>query len=471
MSRPVLANLGFVFQIAGMLMVIPIGLGFYLNELEPLIAFFTTAVAFFGGGFLLNAFSQREDMDFKSSSVLITSAFFLLGLIGSIPYLYMDVFPGEPLAKFTNSYFESMSGYTTGGFSLIKNVDELPDSMIFYRSLTQWIGGIGIIFILLAFFYNREITLEGISRAIGLERVTRGIKLILSHILTVYLVYTAVFVAILYYLGFTDILKDFSLIFSALATGGFSPTIDLPGMVATPAFFVIMLVMLLGAINFFLHDKIMLGRVRGLFKTEFLVFIIVLIVGIILFSWASDLPMRDAVFHAVSASTTGGFGYLDFSTLTDAAKMILIALMFVGGMTFSTAGGIKVLRLIMFFKTIPWILDKVMYNSRRPLTFEGQNVDEKSTVVYLIFPVLAAFIIFVSAFVFTVYGYGMAESLFESVAAYSLTGFSTGIVQLGMPLELEWWLVVLMVIGRVELIAFLIFLKPRNRNKEKEQSS
>jgi trk system potassium uptake protein TrkH len=412
---------------------------------------------------LLNGFSERVEMDFKSSAMLITSAFLVLGLGGSIPYLYLDIFPGGIVNKFTNSFFESMSGFTTGGFTFIENVDSLPQSLLLYRSLTQWIGGIGIIFILLAFFYNKEVSLQGIARFMGLNRITQGLKLILSHILVVYIVYALVLVGALYYFGFDDLIKSTALVLSSLATGGLSPASDLQAYVYSPAFFIVIIAMVLGALNFFLHDKIMLGKVRGIFKIELVAYIAILVGGVTLFVWISDLPMRASVFHAFSASTTAGFSYIDFAALNEGARLLLIFLMFVGGMTFSTAGGIKVLSLIMFFKSIPWVLDKFMYDSKKPVMYEGEQIEEKNFLAYLIFPMVAVGVIFISTFIFVFYGHSISQSLFETVAAYSLTGFSNGIVNIGMPFELKWLVVFLMLVGRVEILTFLIFLKPRRK--------
>lgn len=459
--KPVLANLGFILQIAGILMVIPVVAGFYLGETGALVAFLSTAFAFFGLGFVMNSLSQREDMDFKSSSVVITSAFILLGLIGSIPYIYLDVFPGDLFEKFTNSYFESVAGFTTGGFSFITDVESLPDSLVLYRGVTQWIGGLGIIFILLAFFYNKQVTLEGIARVIGLERIAQGMKLVMSHVIVVYAVYAIVLSVAMYYLVNGDFVRDASLILSALVTGGWTSFNDVQGLVETNAFYIMIIAMMLGAMNFFLHDKLMMGKVRGVFRYEMIVYLSLLAVGCLLFYIVSDLTLKDSVFHVISAGTTSGFTYIDVNSIPDAAKIILIFLMFTGGMSFSTSGGVKVISLIMFLKSIPWIVGKFVREEKNSLKYEGREFDDKTVIAYVVFPMAAVFIITMSTFIFTVYGHSITQSLFDSVAAYSLSGISTGAVNVSMPLELKWWVVLLMIIGRVELLTFLAFLRPR----------
>jgi len=461
MSRPVLSNLGLVLQIAGMLMVLPILLGFYFEETNSLISYFVTTLIFFSAGFVFNTFSQREEMDLKSSAVLITSVFFILGLIGSIPYLYLDTFPGEPLTKFTNSYFESLSGYTTAGFTMIEDVSELPRSLVFYRSLTQWIGGIGIVFIILAFFYPKGTTAQGLSKALGLSRVIAGIKLVLSHVLILYAIYVVLFVGLVYLVGFTDLLESSALIMSSFATGGLSPITNFAEITNGPIFFFVLVAMILGSLNFFVHDKIMRGKLHGLFKKELIVFGVILVVGAGLFFITSGLDIREAIFHAVAASTTTGFSSHDIYSLNDMSKLVLMALMFIGGMTFSTSGGLKVLRLIMFLKAVPWAINRLLYGAKNHIIYESERIDERDIHVFMMLPGLVLFILFISVVIFAIHGFSISDALFESISSYSLTGFSTGSIDAATPLTLKWWLILLFVIGRVEIIAFLIIFMRR----------
>lgn len=461
MSRPVLSNLGLVLQIAGMLMVLPIILGFHFQEIDALISYFLTTITFFIAGFLFNAFSKREDMDLKSSAILITSVFFLLGLVGSIPYLYLDTFPGSPLEKFVNSYFESLSGYTTAGFTMVENVDALPESLVFYRSLTQWIGGIGIVFILLAFFYPEGRSIRSIGRVLGLDRIIAGIKLMLSHVLLVYTIYAALFVWLLYLIGFTDLVQSVAVILSALATGGLSPVSDFAFLTSGPLFIFIIAAMFLGSLNFFVHDKIVRAKVHGIFRNEFLAFVVIIIVGILAFFFASGLTFENSVLHAMAASTTVGFSSSDINGLNDISKIILMGLMFVGGMTFSTSGGIKVLRLIIFLKVVPWAIGTLMNGSKSHITYEGERIDQNNIHTFMLLPGLVMMLIFVSLVVFVLHGFTISEGLFETISSYSLTGFSTGAINIDTPATLKAWLMLVFVVGRVEVIAFLIVFMRR----------
>jgi len=132
--RPVLANMGLVLQLAGILVAFPIGMGFIYNENQAIIPLFVTSFAFFFVGFLLNALSVREELDFRQSCILLTCVFFVLGILGAIPYFWLNAFNDSSIIdRFVNSFFESVSGFTTTGFSLITDPDALPRSLMFYR--------------------------------------------------------------------------------------------------------------------------------------------------------------------------------------------------------------------------------------------------------------------------------------------------------------------------------------------------
>jgi trk system potassium uptake protein TrkH len=160
-----IADLGFIFQIAGLLMVLPIITAYYYSETEPMIAFMITSLSFFSIGFMMNALSERKELDYKTSCLLVLLTFILISLVGSIPYFYLKIFNSQNILEdFVNTYFESVSDFTTTGLTFLDSKD-LPKSLVLYRSLSQWIGGIGIVYLILAFFYEESIA-NGIAEAI-----------------------------------------------------------------------------------------------------------------------------------------------------------------------------------------------------------------------------------------------------------------------------------------------------------------
>lgn len=461
--KPVLANLGFILQINGLLTVIPVMVAFYFNESPALESFFVTVVVCLIAGFLLNALCERKELDFRYSCMLLTITYLLVGLVGCIPYVYLNIFATEdPVSLFTNAYFESISGYTTTGFSVIADVDVLPKSILFYRSMTQWIGGIGIIFILLAFFYPSE-EITHFIKTVGIERIGRSLKTLLAFILLVYTVYLTIFTLVLCFTFIADPVKAVSLVFSSLTTGGFSPLKDPSKLADYQVGFILVILMIAGALNFRTHYWILNRQFRRAFTKEFRLFLVIITLAAIAMYWLTGLDPYNVLFHTVSASSTTGFQFIDLARLGINAKLVLILLMLIGGCTFSTAGGIKVLRLIIFLKAIPWLVKRAVSKKVEPFKLEGTIMGDIDVLFSLTIPVLALALVSISVPIFYLNGYSLIDSLFEVTSAFATAGLSAGIVSISLPLGLKWLLIILMVLGRIEVVPLLITLGLRIR--------
>jgi trk system potassium uptake protein TrkH len=458
--KPVLANLGFVLQTTGLLILLSVVVAFLYDEKEAVISFFISSVVFLGAGFLMNALCERKDLDFKSSCVLITIVFFLLGAIGSIPYLYNNIFyDSDTISKIINSFFESVSGFTTTGLTFISNPDSLPKSIVFYRSLTQWIGGIGIVFILLAFFYSERV-LNSLSKAMGFESITSTLKKTYIEVFLVYTIYVLIFIGVFYFFGIKDLLYNTSLVFSTISTGGFSPISNFSTFLSFPNNFILSILMILGSTSFIVHHKLFTGKFGNAFTTEFITLILIIFSFTIILSILSNLDIITAFFHSVSASTTTGYSFIDFKYFSPSIKILFIFIMFVGGCAFSTSGGIKILRFLIFLKSIPWIIKGAIKGNLDKFTFEGKEFKTTDVLSYLLLILLAISMIFSFAFVFTLYGFDFIDSIFELTSAFATTGISVGITNVSLPIVLKIVLVLVMVLGRIEIITLLVAIMP-----------
>jgi len=438
--RALIANLGFIFQVAGLLMIIPIVTANYYSEHEPMIAFLITSLSFFSIGFLMNALSERKELDYKTSCLLVLLTFVLLSLIGTIPYFYLKIFNSQnTLEDFINSYFESASGFTTTGLTSLDSKN-LPKSLVLYRSLTQWIGGIGIVYLILAFFYGENIV-SGIAEAIGIKKFLTKIKTSIIEVLFIYSFYTILFFSILYFLGIQDFVTDISLVFSGLSTAGFMPSVE-----ANPQIILALIaVMIVGAVSFETHYALMFRKWHKIKLSEILIFFILIIIGTLAFYSFYSRDIISSLFKTVSAATTTGFTFESIEGIPEALKLIFIALMFIGGCAFSTSGGIKVYRLILLFKSIGIAV-------KEKLGIENKE-DTKEALISLLTISLSVLIVFVSALIFTLHGHSFVDSLFQCVSAYSTTGLS---LDLNLNATLKSLLVVLMIVGRVEIFTFLV---------------
>jgi trk system potassium uptake protein TrkH len=465
--RTVLCNMGLVLQMAGIFMVLPIILSFVYNETSATIALFLAAMAFLVLGFLLNAFCEKVNLTFKQSSTLIVLVFVVMSVIGSIPYIYISFTGGSLFHVITDSIFESASGFTTTGFSVIPNLSSLPRSIIFYRALTQFVGGIGIVLVLLAFFYP-EAKLTEFARGMGFGKEHR-IKRTFLLILLIYFIYTIVLMAIGLIFGYSDIVHLVSFIFSALSTGGFAPINDITAVATQfPLNLILILGMILGAMNFFVLAGLFKGKVKAFLKSEITALLVIVAISVAVVIFFFKMPWFDALFHVVSAMSTTGFSYLSVPDFSGGLKLYLTFLMFVGGASFSTAGGIKVYRFLLMFKaTRKAVVESITQKEAEPVTLFGRQYSNAELNQALVIVLLMFSIIFISTIIVSLYGFTPIDSLFETTSAIATTGLSTGIINSSLAVELKWLFVILMLLGRVEIFAFLIMF---SRTKEPKNS-
>ena len=289
MRSRICANLGFLMQITGLLTILPIAIGFIYNETQNLVPLFLACVAFLGCGFLLNSLCERKDLDFKSSSILLLSAFIILPLIGALPYIYSDPFHSANLAdRFTNGYFESISGFTTTGFSFISNADALPRSLLVYRSLTELMGGIGVVFLLLAFFQSRK-SLNSLGNALGIDNLNGNLRKTFYSVFAIYGIYIVAFIIFFALLGFTDLIKTGTFVIDTI-TGGFQPSAQefQQYMGLLPKVLMIIL-MMVGSVNFAFNYHLFTGKLKKLFSAEIAVFFLIIALATLAISLVANV--------------------------------------------------------------------------------------------------------------------------------------------------------------------------------------
>jgi trk system potassium uptake protein TrkH len=462
MSNRLFANLGFLLQIAGILTMLPIGIGFYFNETDAIISLFMVCVVFLCCGFLLNTLCERKDLDFKGSNFLFLVTFILLPLIGSIPYIYLNPFGSvNALDIFTNSYFESISGFTTTGFTFITNAELLPASILIYRSLTELMGGVGIVFLFLVFFQSR-VSLDKLSDATGITRVSSSFKKTYLSIFLIYSIYILVFIVIFYVLGFTNLISTGTFVIDTL-TGGFQPQASIyQQYIALAPQICILLLMLTGSLNFAFSYNLFAGKFQKMFSAEIVVFFFIILVGAVAVVFTSDVSAFDALFHVISMSSSTGQSYLPFSTFGDTGYAILIVLMLIGGCSFSMAGGMRVSKLISFAKNIKETVISILIMERaiekpkkKPENDAKVSIEQLSASVSIL---LLIMVLVIFALLFTTVGVSFTDALFEVGSALTTCGASVGITTVTLPIGAKWLMIMAMTIGRVEILSILLAL-------------
>jgi trk system potassium uptake protein TrkH len=354
--KPIFANLAIILQFTGLLMVVPALLGTFLGEWQSSIGIYLAFVGMSLTGYIMNTLGEKSPLNLKQSSIVVVLSFVLLSLFGSLPYMYINPFwEGiDPFSLFASSLLESTSGFTTTGLSTIIHPENLSDSFSFYRSYTEWVGGLSFVYLVMALYYP-ETKLAGMKYFLG-SGILR-FKQLLSTISIIFVVYTTIFVLLIFIFGHINILDSISLSFATLATGGFVPTSTILTSENSITLAIIMGGMIIAALPFAFHFGIFSKNVEATKEVkEILIFLIILTIFIFLFMLIepsfTENDWLSSMFHVISASTTTGFQYLNLSHLSINGKILLIIVMLIGGTAFSTAGGLKIARLLLIFEKL-----------------------------------------------------------------------------------------------------------------------
>ncbi len=458
--KRIIANLGFLMQITGLITILPIGVGLALNELQSVVSLFIACVAFLSLGFIMNSLCERKELDFNCANVLLLAAFIILPLIGALPFFYSNPFNSPSIADlFTNGIFESVSGFTTTGFSFISSPETLPVSLLIYRSLTELMGGVGIVFLLLAFFQSDK-SLDKLSNSLGIDNVTGNLKKTFFTVLGIYALIILLFTGIFYIIGFQDIANTGTFVIDTI-TGGFQPTISsyTPYLALAPKIGIIIL-MILGSLNFAFNYHLFTGKFRRLLTSETVLYLLIMVIGAILISAAANINFLDSFFHAVSMSSGTGQSFIELPQFGNTGYSILIVLMLIGGCSFSMAGGIRVYRIINFVKAVKDGIWSLLKKENGFLKFPKKTENDRgfanmsATIVIILF----VFVLVIFSVIFTTIGVTFTDALFEVGSALTTNGISMGATTVGMGIGYKWLLIAAMTIGRIEILSLLIAL-------------
>jgi trk system potassium uptake protein len=420
-----------------------------------------------GGGYVLE----------RDVYLSVTLAWVLAALLGGVPFLIEGTFN-----SLLDSTFEAMSGFTTTGATLLSDIEAQTPSILFWRSMTQWLGGIGIVVLFVAV---APVVGIGAARLLGAEvsgltqtRLTPRIADTAKALVVIYLALSVAETAALLVVGMP--LYDAVVhTFTTVATGGFSPKTASIGFYDSLAIeTVIIFFMTASGVSFSLYYLFYARRRFDVVLDQELLAYLVLLVGATLFVWMVLIlqgtygalwgeALRDSAFSVSSIVTTTGFVTADFDKWETAAKLVLVLLMFVGGCAGSTAGGIKVIRMLIVSRTIFQDIFKMVHpRAVTPLNLGGRVVPEGVRLAVL--GLFAAWIaVFgVAAFLLSVQDELTLTSSVTAVAA-TLNVVGPGLGQVGATESFEIVnpfgrvvLTVCMLLGRLELFTALALLSP-----------
>ncbi|NNL16263.1 MAG: TrkH family potassium uptake protein [Flavobacteriaceae bacterium] len=461
------------------------------STLNILFAGITTLIV----GVTAMFFTREHEKEIRKRDgyLVVAIGWVVMALSGTLPYVFSNTIP-----SFTNAFFETMSGYTTTGASILNDIESMPEGILFWRSLTHWIGGMGIIVLAIAI-----LPLLGIggmqlfaAEAPGpsADKLHPRITDTAKRLWLIYFGYTAAETLLLNLAGmsFFDAINH---AMCTLSTGGFSTkNASIAHWNGQPLIqYIIILFMFLAGTNFVLSYFAFKGKVQKVirdeeFKLYFKFIIIFTIIAAIIIYFKADIslstidhPMvlgkgessfRHALFQVIAIVTTTGFVTADFTIWTPFLLVFFFGIMFLGGSAGSTAGGVKVVRHLIMLKTGFTEFKKTLHpNAVLPVWYNNNSIPKK-----IIFNILAFFILYMLAFIIGSLVFSMFNLDFESsigLAASSLGNVGPALGEFGpvnnysaLPDLAKWWCGFLMLIGRLEIFTVLILLTPffwRNR--------
>jgi trk system potassium uptake protein TrkH len=471
----VLKYLGQIMMGIGIVQAAPAVVAVILEETNVAAIYGAVAALAVLMGYLVNRHLPEHELELKEGLVLAALIFPLSAVVSAVPiYLSTDM-------SMVDSIFECVSGVTTTGLSVAP--EEVGPVFLFTRSWLQWIGGIGIVVLVLSIFIHPGTTAFRIYSAnIGDKKIKPSVVAAATLLGKVYIVITLISIALLWLSG----MPPFDALCHALcsvSTGGFSTRQDSIGAFSgslIPA--AITLCCVIGSINFGLYPRALKDPMTLLKNVQVKCFFAIAIVSIVVLSFTlleGEGPEHAAfatyhnrttveivsisAFQTLSALTTTGFSTTNIGELSESSKILLSALMWIGGGMGSTAGGIKIFRLIVLLKLVHLTFMRLFLPSETvtPLKVGDEPIEEEELNRITAFVLLYMMILVISAFIFTLQGVDMSDSLFEVSSALGTVGLSSGATCAAMPDLLKAVLCANMLLGRIEIVPFFILFMPR----------
>ncbi len=429
-----------------------------------IIYIFSGVIVFALGAFLERRFKSPEAIDRASGFTIVSFTWLCVALLGTIPYLFFGI-------GFIDAFFESMSGFTTTGATILPVVEALPNSLLLWRSLTQWLGGMGVIVLFVAVMPKLGV---GGSQLFDREfpgpmpeRLRPRIGITARVLWFVYVGLTTVEGLALHFWAGLPTFDSICISLCTISTGGFTPLSAGIGFYANPlAESIIIVFMFLAGTNFLLFLHLRRREFKLARDEEFRLYVLIMAVaaGVLVLSQGLGL-WREGLFQAVSIMTTTGFSTCNFVGWPFGPKMLLLALMFIGGCGGSTAGGVKVIRAQMLWKhTIAMMKRAISPKAVIPAKYNGEVLSQEIIRDIISFVFLYILVLAGASVVLGFIGLNFETSV--SAVAATLGNVGPGLGMVGPDVSYAWIppagkivLAFCMWVGRLELFTvFMVFM-------------
>ncbi len=470
--KTVFFTLGILQIILGVFMFIPIIIQFIYSEIDS--SFFGASIVtiIFGTLFFLSNLDHDKKLTLQQAFLLTALSWLSIAIFGSLPFIFSDL-----NFSFVNAFFESMSGITTTGSTIISNLNEMPKSILLWRAILQWLGGIGIIIMAITLMPIMNVggmQLFKISNNDSSEKILPKSKEIALRLIYIYLSLT-LFCGLAYNVCGMNIFDSLTHSMTTIATGGFSNYNESIAYFNSVSIEIsAMIFIILGSLPFIAYMKFISGdkkiilndiQIRSFFKI--IIFSVIILSIYLIINGSTELNLRSVFFNVISILTGTGYVNAEFDTWGSFTLILFLVLMFIGGCAGSTTCGIKIFRVQILYLFIVNQLKKIIYSRGVfVLKYDQSPVDNKfiSSIISFIYMYLVIF--FVLTALLSLTGLDFITSI--SGAATSISNVGPGLGSIigpngdfsALPDSSKWILTVGMILGRLELFAILVLFLP-----------
>ena len=463
--RVLVKYLGQLFLIIALLAAVPAGICLLYREYAAASAYFSAAGALAAGGWLANRLPGADRIQTNEAVVMTVTGFVVASAVAVAPLVLSGLSPADAL-------FEAVSGITTTGLTMRDVGRPMSPGLQFGRAWLQWSGGLGIVIFSLVLILPSGAVARDMAETEAIEDdLLGGVKAFARHVLAVYVALTLLGIVLLAVSGLSPV-DAVLYALAAVSTGGFAPhTASAAALGNWPAQTALMGLALAGALPMLLYIRLVRRKPVGARDAAQLAGLLLLVAAasgtMVLSEGLRDRPAPSpSVYHlawtAFSAQTTAGFSILPVAELSPGSKIALIMAMFVGGGMGSTAGGVKLFRMLAFLHLIRSVVYRTHLSPHAvPSTsFLGGPLDDAESQKLLLVPLLFTAVVVFSWLLFCIYGYPALDSLFDVVSATGTVGLSAGVADRQLPVLLKLVLCADMLLGRLEIFAWLVAVSP-----------
>lgn len=468
--------MGFLLIIESLFMMASTVVAFYFREIVGDAMLTSATITFFAGIFsrLVGTDNYPKPIGKRESFFMVSISWIVLSAFGMLPFYFSGT-----IATITDAYFETISGLTATGATILTDVERVPKALLFWRSVTQWMGGLGIVVFvatILPMGGNASVLYDTEVTGIGYDRFRPRISQIAKRLWLVYAFLTGVLIVLLW-IGPMNLFDSVCHAFTTISTAGFSTKQNsIAYWNSAYIDYVIILFMFIGGINFPLIYFFMQGHPKKLIKNEefkWYVIIIILsvaIIGVTLYTSGQiagiENTFRTSLFHVVSVLTTTCYSTANFINWGPFFQFMFIIFMLFGACAGSTSGGVKIVRIIILFKnSINEFKRQVHPNAILPIRLNGRVISIDVVTKVLAFIFLYLTILIVSCLILALSGMGFENSLGAAISCLGNVG--GGLAEIGnnghfydVPTPSKWFLCFLMLTGRLELFTVLSLFMP-----------